>query len=388
MNVATVSNRSMCCTSPTSAETRASSITKHAIQTHSPLAGEQSVHRGLAVSDRSGDDAGDDQRDAHPREDPAEVDPLVARRRNRLGGKLIHGSSVEPTPWRGWMRTIRGATSVQLSTAPQELALVRPAREPDERLRREPPQQPSSDRLDVPLLVEDVRGEREVEPLAHGSRQSARSASQREAVPRGVPAQQLDRVGGPVDRVDVRPARGRDERRHAQPAARARRRAARRGRRAAPRRARRRRPQLGPVRQELVVGERLLVEQRLGRGRPEQRELDLPDPHRLLAELVRRQSSASSPTVTPGGSDAELLEREQHARHVRLARRRVMANRQHLARAAEQHLLVRDEARQAHRVDRHVAAHAARRSPSRFRTARRASSSWCSSMISAAGRCR
>ena len=39
----------------------------------------------------------------------------------------------------------------------------------------------------------------------------------------------------------------------------------------------------------------------------------------------------------------ELLEREQHAGRERLARGRVVADRQHLARAAEEHLLVRDE---------------------------------------------
>src|SRR3954447_15120893 len=52
------------------------------------------------------------------------------------------------------------------------------------------------------------------------------------------------------------------------------------------------------------------------------------------------------------------LEREQDARHVRLARISVVADREQLAVAAEQHLLVRDEARETDGVDRRVAGQA------------------------------
>ena len=52
----------------------------------------------------------------------------------------------------------------------------------------------------------------------------------------------------------------------------------------------------------------------------------------------------------------ELLEREQHALGERLARGRVVPDRQQLSLAAEDDLLVRDEAGQAHRVDRRTTA--------------------------------
>src|SRR5581483_7578713 len=60
-------------------------------------------------------------------------------------------------------------------------------------------------------------------------------------------------------------------------------------------------PELGPVRQELVLGERLLVEERLRLRRPPELELDAADP-----EPVGDQSSRSRPTVTPGGSSPSL----------------------------------------------------------------------------------
>ena len=70
----------------------------------------------------------------------------------------------------------------------------------------------------------------------------------------------------------------------------------------------------------------------------------------------------------------ELLEREQHAGHERLPRGRVVPDRQRLTRPAEDHLLVRDEARQPDGVDRRAVPAAAPRSPSRSPRARRASS--------------
>jgi hypothetical protein len=48
------------------------------------------------------------------------------------------------------------------------------------------------------------------------------------------------------------------------------------------------------------VLEGVLVDQRLGRLRPQQRQLDAADANCFLSK--RRQSSASSPTVRPGGS--------------------------------------------------------------------------------------
>src|SRR6476660_457539 len=51
------------------------------------------------------------------------------------------------------------------------------------------------------------------------------------------------------------------------------------------------------------------------------------------------------PDRQPGRKRRQPLEREQDARHERLARERVVADRQQLTRAAEQHLLVREEPR-------------------------------------------
>ena len=72
--------------------------------------------------------------------------------------------------------------------------------------------------------------------------------------------------------------------------------------------------------------------------------------------------------MTPGGSVRTSVDRPQHARHERLARGRVVADRQRLPRPAEQHLLMGDEPREPDRVDRDVAAHALGR---RARSARR-----------------
>ena len=161
-------------------------------------------------------------------------------------------------------------------------------------------------------------------------RQSARCARDVEAVARRVLAQQLDRVLGPVDRRHRGPARGRDERRHAEPAAELDHREPVDPRSAARGRARVRRPQLRPVRHELVPGEGLLVDQLLRLARPQQRELDLADTDLLLDELSEQRVE---PDRDARRQLAELLEREQDAGRERLARGRVVADRQRLARA-------------------------------------------------------
>ena len=62
-----------------------------------------------------------------------------------------------------------------------------------------------------------------------------------------------------------------------------------------------------------------------------------------------------APTVSPGGRRRQPLERAAARRGTNASREaRVVADRQRLAPAAEQHLLVRDEARQADGVDRHI----------------------------------
>src|SRR4051794_1127030 len=182
---------------------------------------------------------------------------------------------------------------------PQKLLLVRPSGEADERHGRELAE-PRQHRRDVPLLVEDVGREREVEPLLPRVAPVPDLDAQREAVPFGVPAQQSDRVLGPVRRDHLRPTRGRNERGHSEAAtelddAQAAHLRQRLGERE------RGRPQLGPVRKELVVCEGVLVDQRLRHVRAQQRELHLPDAQRLLAQPG--QSSASRPTVSPGGSE-------------------------------------------------------------------------------------
>src|SRR5258706_11096603 len=57
-----------------------------------------------------------------------------------------------------------------------------------------------------------------------------------------------------------------------------------------------------------------------------------------------------------GRQRVELLEREEHAVRERLAGGRVVTDRQQLPFAAEDHLLVRDEAREPYGVDHRVAA--------------------------------
>ena len=132
------------------------------------------------------------------------------------------------------------------------------------------------------------------------ARQSATGRVEREAVARGVPRAAARPRRGPVDRGHLgrraRPRRATGTP-SPQPSSTTRRPSSVSG--SARASASPRRPELGPVRHELVVRERLLVEQRLRLGRAQQRELDLADRIALLDEV---QSSASSPTVTPGGS--------------------------------------------------------------------------------------
>ena len=85
------------------------------------------------------------------------------------------------------------------------------------------------------------------------------------------------------------------------------------------------------------------------------------------------QRIASRPTGQARRQLAQPLEREQHSRDVRLARERVVADRQQLPVAAEQHLLVRDEARAGARSESACRRGAARPSRVPCRTARPAS---------------
>ena len=78
--------------------------------------------------------------------------------------------------------------------------------------------------------------------------------------------------------------------------------------------------------------------------------------------------------MRPAGSPPSFDERQQHAGHERLARARVVPDRERLAAAAEDHLLVGDEAGEPDGVDRHVAPASSPRSRARSRTVRRASS--------------
>ena len=133
-------------------------------------------------------------------------------------------------------------------------------------------------------------------------------------------------------------------------------------------------------------GERLLVEERLRLARPQQRELEPADREALLDEVA--QSSASSPTVTPAGSSPSLVERQLDAGDERLARGRVVADRERLAAPAEDHLLVGDEARAAGRVDRHVAARFAAAVAIAVPEGASSFVAWWSSTISAAAKWR
>jgi signal transduction histidine kinase len=170
------------------------------------------------------------------------------------------------------------------------LALVGEAREEAKRALAELRQQPQ-ERVGVALLVEQVRTQHEVPRRAGQDRlrlvPRAAQHVERDAVPRGVLPCQLDGVGRPVR--GEHPTSGED-RRHAgkrQPAAELERagtvqRAARHvlGERDAAR------PQLGPVREELLVLEGLLVEQRLAVARAQDGEVAPGEHDRLLHQVV------------------------------------------------------------------------------------------------------
>ena len=116
----------------------------------------------------------------------------------------------------------------------------------------------------------------------------------------------------------------------------------------------------------------------------------------ILYEATMHRRPASKQMLEPDerrlGELRDAPHREQHARHEGLAVDRVVADRERLAEVAEDHLLVGDEARQPHRVDRRRRAAVASAISSAVRAAvpLGASSlpSWCSSMISAFAMCR
>ena len=122
-------------------------------------------------------------------------------------------------------------------------------------------------------------------------------------MPQCVSAEEVDCVGRPVDRRDAGAPRCRHERGDAQAAAELDDRQTDEvvGQRLGEPDTRG--PELRPVRHELVDGEAGLIDERLGVGRPQDHELEPPDLEPVLDEV---QSSASSPTVTPGGSPATL----------------------------------------------------------------------------------
>src|SRR2546428_425287 len=70
------------------------------------------------------------------------------------------------------------------------------------------------------------------------------------------------------------------------------------------------------------------------------------------AELVTSVEQRVQPERQPRRQRAQPVERQEHAGDVRLARERVVADRQELALPAEQHLLVCNEPREPNRVDR------------------------------------
>ena len=102
----------------------------------------------------------------------------------------------------------------------------------------------------------------------------------------------------------------------------------------------------GPETHQLVR-EAVLAELGHLDGEDEQRRGDREDAvgERLQPGGRHALEQRVEPDGQPRRQRAQPLEREQHARDVRLARERVVPDRQQLAVAAEQHLLVRDEAR-------------------------------------------
>ncbi|HZO49415.1 MAG TPA: hypothetical protein VFB26_04645 [Gaiellaceae bacterium] len=140
----------------------------------------------------------------------------------------------------------------------------------------------------VALLVEHVRRDDEREAAAAerpGVVPAQRRRLQPHAVARGVLAQELERVLGPVGREHPRPAHRRGERRQPQPAAELEQpQAAERTQLQVARERHSARPDLRPVGQELVPGERVFADERLRSGRTAQHELAPAEHDPLLHE--------------------------------------------------------------------------------------------------------
>ena len=181
----------------------------------------------------------------------------------------------------------------------------------------------------------------------------------------------VDRVLRPVGGGHVALRRGRDERRDAEPAAELGDAQARRPSRQRAGERQRGRPQLGPVRQELVVGER----------RPRRSAPPAPRAGAAKLELADRHVSSRSRSEERVEADGEPGRQRRRASRAPAARRRRTPRARSCRGGSSAPRPCRRAAlpgvrrgRQTHRVDRHVAAASARPSPSRSRTARRASS--------------
>ena len=111
----------------------------------------------------------------------------------------------------------------------------------------------------------------------------------------------------------------------------------------------------------------------------------------------RSYSRCSSPNSGDSGQRTDAAHGQQHPGHERHAVDRVVPDRQRLADVAEDHLLMGDQTRQAHRVDRdldvltvtlrHCRLHQRGGPRGGSRLAASSLRSWCSSMISAARMC-
>jgi len=159
--------------------------------------------------------------------------------------------------------------------------------------------------LGVARLVEQVGAENEIP--RRGTQQRFRLAPahpshpEEDAVALRVLPQQLDRVLGPVGGQHLGATERRGQRRESEPAAKLERAQPMQvAGRQVPRESEAARPELGPVRQELLLVERRLVDQLVGTGRPEDLEAPaVPELDLLLDEL---QSAANRSTGMPSGS--------------------------------------------------------------------------------------
>ena len=288
--------------------------------------------------------------------------------RSRVGARYA-----QPVDALADRRTPRRARSKNPAPAAGPARRAAPRREPRQQLEQ---------RLDVALLVEDVCRKHEVERAPANARQSA-ARRRRRAVRAAFCRRSSIASSAQSIAVTDRPARGRDERRDAEPAAElddASRPASPAG--SASREREPGRPELGPVRHELVAA-RTRPRRSAPRDRAGASSESSTSPTRIRSSTSVRQSSASSPTVSPGGSSPSFVEREQDARHERLARGRVVADREDLARRR------RGSPPGARRGPAAAPSGSARRRPSPPRSPSPcpdgASSfvAWCSSMISA-----